>query len=425
MSSPERIDQTRRDAASQRRSIAVVMSRFPTVTETFILREMIEMERQQQPVRVVPMIREQPRVIHEAARPWTDRALYTPWLSGRIAAANLRLFLSRPLRYLSLLVRLVAGTIASPAVLARTLAVFPKSVFLAEELAREGVRHVHAHYATHPSTMALIIARLSAITFSFTVHAHDIQVDRSLLRWKLRETRFVRSISGFNRRFLENLYPKEAKGKIVVIHVGIEPEVYEESSRRLQPAAGPPRILCVAAHKPYKGLPVLIEACRILRDDGIELRCDIVGDGPMRAELEALIRDRGLEETVTLAGPRPQEEVARMMAEARIFALPSIIAADGQMEGIPVALMEAMASGRAVVTTSISGIPELVEHGVNGLLVEPGDAAAFAAAMKDLLRDPARAAEMGRRGQEKVRAEFTLPDCVRQLVARLDEENRR
>ena len=410
----------------ERRPVAVLMSRFPTVTETFILREMIEMERQAQPVRVVPMIRETPRVIHEAARPWTDRALYTPYFSAAIAAANLRAFLKHPFRYLGMLARLKAGTILSPDVFVRTLAVFPKSVFLAEELTREGIRHVHAHYATHPSTMALIIAAFSDITFSFTVHAHDIQVNRSLLRWKLRETRFVRSISDFNRRFLEELYPAEAKGKIVVVHVGIEPETYEENARLVaaEPDGEPPRILCVAAHKPYKGLPVLIEACGILRDQGLKVQCDIVGDGPMRAELQALIGERRLDSIVRLLGPRPQEEVARMMAEAQLFALPSIIAEDGQMEGIPVALMEALSSGRAVVTTSISGIPELVEHGRNGLLVPPGNAAAFAAAMKELLENPGRAAEMGRRGQEKVRAEFTLVDSVKQLLQRLDPENR-
>ncbi|HET7706565.1 MAG TPA: glycosyltransferase [Thermoanaerobaculia bacterium] len=406
-----------------RRTVAVLMSRFPTVTETFILREMIEMEKQAQPVRVVPMIRENPRVIHEAAKPWVGRALYTPFLSLPIVLANLRAMLRRPLRYFGLLTRLVLGTLTSPEVLARTLAVFPKSVYLAEQLTREGIRHVHAHYATHPSTMALIIAGLSDITFSFTVHAHDIQVNRALLRWKLRETRFVRSISDFNRRFLEGLYPAEATGKIDVIHVGIEPQPYEENGQRVQPSAGTPKILCVAAHKPYKGLPVLIEACRILRDKGVPFVCDIVGDGPMRAELESMIRAANLESAVRIAGARPQEEVTRMMAEASVFALPSIIAADGQMEGIPVALMEALASGRPVVTTSISGIPELVENGVNGLLVPPGDAAAFAAALERVLSDPAMRAEMGRQGQRKVRAEFTLDECTRMLVARLDREN--
>jgi colanic acid/amylovoran biosynthesis glycosyltransferase len=235
------------------------MSRFPSVTETFILREMIEMERQGQPVTLVPMLKESPPVLHDAAKPWTDRAIYTRYISLSILGANLRMFLRRPLRYLSLIGRLKLGTLKSPGMLLRTLAVFPKSVYLAEQLSKEGVRHVHAHFATHPTTMALIIASLSDITFSFTVHAHDIQVDRSLLDWKLRETRFVRSISDFNRRFLEELYP-HVRGKIEVIHVGIEPEVYENSGTRIAPAGPTPRILCVAAHRPYKGLPVLIEA---------------------------------------------------------------------------------------------------------------------------------------------------------------------
>jgi colanic acid/amylovoran biosynthesis glycosyltransferase len=407
----------------KRPPVAVLMSRFPTVTETFILREMIEMERQAQPVRLVPMLRDNPPVVHDEAKPWTARALYTTYLSPKIAVANLLTFLRHPIRYVTLLARLIFGTILKPGTLARTVAVFPKSVFLARELQREGLKHIHAHYATHPATMALIIAAFSDITFSFTVHAHDIQVDRSLLRWKLRETRFVRSISAYNKRFLERLYPNETRGKIEVVHVGIEPSAYEENARHLVPiTSGVPKILCVAAHRPYKGIPVLIEACRILRDEGVQFHCDVVGHGPMRAELEQLIAEKKVGDVFVLAGPRPQDEVARMMAEATLFVLPSIIASDGQMEGIPVALMEAMASGRAVVSTAISGIPELVEHGVNGLLVQPGDAEALADAMRTLLRDPQRAKEMGVRGQQKVRAEFTIQDCVEQLVERLKYE---
>lgn len=399
-------------------TVAVLMSRFPSVTETFILREMIEMERQGQPVRLVPMLKESPPVIHEAAKTWTERALYTPFLNGAIFAANVRTLLRSPGHYLWLLARLIGGTMTAPGVLVRTLGVFPKAVFLAQALEKEGVRHIHAHYASHPSTMALIIAALSNLTFSFTVHAHDIQVNRALLRWKLRETQFVRSISAFNKRFLEELYPDEARGKITVIHVGIETHLYgPPSSTNGQRANN--KILCVAAHKPYKGLPYLIEACRILRDEGIDVQCDIVGHGPMHDELAAMLREHHLT-NVHLAGPRAQEEVTRMMAEASLFVLPSIVAPDGQMEGIPVALMEAMATGRAVVSTSISGIPELVEQGVNGLLVPPADARALASAIRELLADPERARRMGERGREKVRAEFTLSECVRQLNARLE-----
>ena len=374
--------------------LAVLVSRFPLVTETFILREISEMERQGQPVRLVPIIRENPHVVHEAAKPWVRRALYTPW-TFRI-----------PLRTVGLLLRLIAGTIGKPATLLRTIALFPKSVWLAGQLEREGVTHLHAHFATHPATMALIISTLTKIPFSFTVHAHDIQLDRSLLRWKIREARFVRSISEYNRRFLEELYV-EARGKIEVIHVGV----------RLPPTPRAPRpatVLCVAAHKPYKGLPVLIEACRMLRAEGVDFRCDVVGDGPMRAQLEEMN-----DGAVNLLGAREEQEVARMMEEASLFVLPSIIAPDGQMDGIPVALMEALAYGRPAVTTRVSGIPELVRDGVNGLLVEPGDPRALAQAMRALLEDPQRAAEMGARGRELVREEFELSRCTAQLVARL------
>lgn len=407
-----------------RGAVAVLMSRFPAVTETFILREMIELERQGQPVRLVPMLKDSPPVIHDAAKPWTGRALYTRFVSPSIAFANLVMLIRHPIAYVTLLLRLLAGTILSPEIFVRTLALWPKSVFLARQLEREGIRHIHAHYATHPATMALVISKLSSITFSFTVHAHDIFVNRRLLRWKLRETRFVRAISDFNRRFLEELYPREASGKIDVIHVGIEPHTYERTAAKLGAPSmtETPRILCVAAHKPYKGLPVLIEACAKLRDEGLVFQCNVVGHGPMRDELQSLITTRGLEHIVHLLGARSQDDVAKMMAEATLFALPSIVAADGQMEGIPVALMEAMASGRAVVSTAISGIPELIEHGVNGLLVPPGDVELFAEAIRTLLRDRERAAEMGRMGQAKVRAEFDIEQCVAELCARLERE---
>lgn len=405
---------------SQRQPVAVGLSRFPTVTETFILREVIELERQGQPVRLVPMIRENPPIVHDAAKPWTERALFTPFASPGIVLENLRTAALHPLKYFGLAARLVAGTIRRPRTLAGTLALFPKSVYLARQLRAEGIRHIHVHYASHPATMALIISKLSNITFSFTVHAHDIQTDRSLLRWKIAECRFVRSISDYNKRFLEGLYPKEAAGKIDVVHVGIEPHVYEHNVV----TAGKPKILTVAAHKPYKGLPYLIEACRILRDDGLSFECNILGHGPMHDELQRMIRERNLDSHVQLLGARPEDEVARMMKEATLFVLPSIIdPATGMMEGIPVALMEAMASSRAVVSTRTAGIPELVEDGVSGLLVEPADARALAGAMKSLLADPQRARSMGERGRDKVRREFDLRHCVAQLLARLDQES--
>ena len=402
------------------RTIAVMLSRFPTVTETFILRELVEMERQGQPIRLVPMIEESPPVIHESAKPWIGRALYIPFLSAGIVGSNLLTLLRNPLHYANVLARLVAGTIKSPGTLARTLVLFPKSVALARRLTREGIRHIHVHFASHPATMALIVAQFSAITFSFTVHAQDIQVDRSLLDWKMREARFVRACTGFNKRFLEELYPRDAAAKIIVVHYGVDPDLY-----RARHATGPsarPVILSVASHKPYKGLTFLIEAARILRDEGLDFEVHLIGAGPLRGQLERQIRDARLEDRVLLLGPRGEEEVAQRLADAAFFVLPSIVQKNGKMEGMPNALIEAMASGCAVISTPTSGIPELVDPDVNGLLVAPENARALADAMRTLLTDPERALRMGEHGRERVRRDFDIHAAVAQLLKRLQAE---
>lgn len=404
-----------------RRPIAVLLSRFPLVTETFILREVEQLERQGQPVRLVPLIRETPAVVHREAEPWVGRALHTPWLSLPMAAALARALLRRPLRLLGILLRLVFGAAGSPAILWRSLALLPKSVLLAERLESEGVRHLHAHYATHPATVALVASRLAALDFSFTVHAHDLFVDRHLLGWKLRQAAFVRVISRFNHDTIVRLYPWAAE-KLVVVHVGVDAEGRRPAHAATN-AGDAPLVLCVAALKEYKGVAVLVEACRHLDAAGVRFRCEVVGEGPLRGELETRIAAAGLSGRVHLLGPRRQDEVARRMAAARVVAQPSVVAADGQMEGIPVALMEALAAERPVVASRLSGIPELVVDGETGLLVPPGDAAALAAALRRLLEDAELGRRLGRGGRQLVGREFSLAGTTAELLAVLDRHN--
>ena len=434
-------------ATTVRPAVAILVSRFPKITETFILRELIELERRGQPVRLVPLIEERPAVVHPEARRWVERALVTPWLSPAIAAANLRALRRRPGRWLGLAARLVAGTAARSGLLARTLALYPKAVYLAERLGREGVRHVHAHFATHPTTAALVIERFAGIPFSFTAHAHDIFVDHHLLRWKLAAARFVRAISRFNRDYLLALEPGSA-ARVEVVPVGVEPERYAPPAA-FAPAggtaravgAGPPPapappgggepppapavapvVLSIAALEPYKGLPALIEACRRLAAAGTAFSCEVIGDGRARRRLERRIAAAGLAGRVRLLGARPQQEVAERLRCAAVVVQPSVVARNGQMDGIPVALIEALAAGRPVVASALSGVPELVEDGVSGLLVPPGDPAALAAAVGRLLADPALAAALGGRGRRRVEADFRLDRSVDRLLARLDRE---
>jgi colanic acid/amylovoran biosynthesis glycosyltransferase len=405
-----------------RRPIVVLLSRFPLITETFILREINELERQGQPVLLVPMIREKPEVVHEEAERWIGEALYTPFISGPILLACLRALVRRPATFLSLLWWILRGSLFHPRILVRSLLLFPKSIYLAELLSREEVRHLHAHFATHPTTMARIISAFTGFTYSFTVHAHDIFVDRSLLREKLRDATLVRSISHFNKVFLENLFPREVADKIEVVHVGIEPERYG-FSKPFDDSAKPPHILSIAALKPYKGLTVLVEALRTLRDRGIDFSAEIIGAGPLRSQIEHSITASELDDRLLLRGALPQHEVARALADSDIFALPSIIASDGQMEGIPVALMEAMASGKAVVATNLSGIPELIEHEINGFLVDPASPTQLAGALEKLILDRQLRERLGARGRDKVMREFALPSVTGSLIRLFDRHS--
>jgi glycosyltransferase involved in cell wall biosynthesis/aminoglycoside phosphotransferase (APT) family kinase protein len=406
-----------------RGAIAVLMLRFPHLADTFVLREINELERQGQPVIVVPALYGQQKVVHEEAKPWISRALFTPLLSWAILGSNLSVFFKQPANYLKVLLTLIGGTIVRPSTLLRTLALFPKSVHLSTLLPARGVRHLHAHFATHATTMAYIISSLTGLTYSFTVHGPDVFVHRLLLREKIRKAKFVRTISIFNKAFLSGLYPEETYGKMEVVRTGVKPDVYEEAAEEHANKNERPLILAVADLTPSRGFPYLVDACARLVKAGINVECRIVGEGPLRPLTEQWIAEHGISESVRLLGALPQHEVAQLMGESDIFVFPSIVASDGQMDGIPVSLMEAMAAGKPVIAASISGIPELVRHESSGLLVDAAHPERVAQAITRLVRDPGLRERMGRAGQQKVRQSFDLSRNIAALVQLLDSQD--
>lgn len=404
-----------------RAAIAVLMTRFPRIDETFILREIDELERHGQPVLVVPLLRGRGKIIHEEARPWVKRALYLPLLSAAIVLSNFRALFRHPRRYLGLLARLIGGTAMRPSTMLRTLALFPKSVHLARILPSLGIRHVHAHFATHATTMAYVIASLSHVTYSFTVHGPDVFVHRLLLREKIAGAKFIRTISLFNKAFLCGLYPVATEGKVEVLHTGVNPDVYAKAaSDAPKRRSDKLRLVSVAALTPSRGFPFLVDACARLVQSGAEIDCRIIGEGPLREATEQWIAQHGLAGSVRLLGALPQHEVAQLMGEADIFVLPSVIAVDGQMDGIPVSLMEAMAAGKPVIASTISGIPELVKDNVNGILVDAAYAGRLADAVRRLIAEPELRERLGRAGQQKVRQEFDVRRNAAKLVGIFD-----
>lgn len=404
-----------------RTAIAVLITHFPRIDETFILREINELERHGQPVLVVPLVRVFPQVVHEEAKPWAARAIFTPFLSFAILGSNLRAMVSKPLQYLLVLSTVVLRSLWRPSLLVRSVAIFPKAIHLADVLTKLGVKHVHAHFATHATTAAWVISSISDISYSFTVHGPDVFVHRSLLREKLAGARFVRCISTFNKAFLAGLYPHETRGNLDVVRTGVNPEVYLEASRSARPHAKPAvQLLAVAALTPSRGFPLLIDACARLINAGYDLECKIVGDGRLRVKTEEWIARHGLSDRVRLLGARPQHEVARLMGEADIFVFPSIIAVDGQMDGIPMSLMEAMAAGKPVVASAIAGIPELVRDEVNGLLVDGAYPQRIEAAIRRLVEEPDLRQRLGEAGRQTVRQRFDIRQNSQSLIELLD-----
>lgn len=384
--------------------VGYIMSRFPKISETFILYEILELERQGVSIEVFPLVREEGTVVHAEAAEVVERAHFNHLASWATISAQVYWLRRSPRAYLSAWTTTIRGNRASPKFLLRSLYVMPQAAVFARRAIALGVSHVHAHWATHPTLAALQIHRLTGLPYSFTAHAHDIYVEQAMLDEKIRGARFVVTISEYNRRLLASRDPQQAD-KIVVVHCGIDPDVFRPEPRSANELF---TLVCTASLEEKKGHPYLIEACAMLRERGVPFRCLLIGDGPDRADIQRMIDRFGLAEQVTLLGARPRADVVRALASADTFVLPSVTTSNGRQEGIPVALMEAMAMGKPVVATRISGIPELVDHDLNGLLVPERDAVALADALERLATDPALCQRLAHAGRAKVASEFNL-----------------
>jgi glycosyltransferase involved in cell wall biosynthesis len=277
--------------------------------------------------------------------------------------------------------------------------------YVANEARRLHIEHLHAQFANRPTSVACLASRMTGIPFSFTAHATDIfktNVDRRALAQKIEAAKFVVTVSEFNRRYLEQVTPVP-DGKIIRIHNGIDLNRFSPNG---VPAPQPLRMLTVARLVEKKGLPVLIDACRRLRDAGIEFRCDIIGKGRLRPALREQIKEAGLGKTVHLVGPKTQREVLRYYHAAYLYVLPCVVGSDGNREGLPVSIVEALACGLPVITTPVTGIPEVVEDGKNGFLVPSGDAVALADAITKVVEDPALYQRLCDNARPSVAADF-------------------
>jgi glycosyltransferase involved in cell wall biosynthesis len=291
-----------------------------------------------------------------------------------------------------------------------TLKEFLQAASLADAIATAGdVRHIHAHFCHSATTVAWLAAIMTGIPLSFTAHAKDVYCEElnpaGLLIRKLAAARFVVTCTDANRTYLQGL----TATPVHCLYHGLDVEFARLCGANVRPRQFDRRIRALAVGRlvAKKGLDVFIEACALLRDRGIALEATVVGEsGDQDDALRALVAARGLRDAVTFTGPLTQAQLFDQYSRATVFCMLSRVLENGDRDGIPNVMAEAMACGVPVVATTVSGIPELLDHDVNGLLVAPDNAREAADAMESLHRDPGRADRLSRNGRTAIGHRF-------------------
>jgi glycosyltransferase involved in cell wall biosynthesis len=399
--------------------VAYLMKRYPRLSETFILNEIWVMESLGTPLELFSLLPPEPPPHHPLVGEIKARLHHLPLARGAklqtLLAAHGRSLRAHPLRYGHALGRAFVASLQSR----RPLSVwkqFVRAGFVADRCAARGVGLIHAHFANAPAAVAAFASVISGIPFSFTTHAKDLYLtSQRVLRRRVHDARFVTTCTGYNVDYLKGFLPAAEHDKVHLVYHGIDLARFSLRAPESPRANGVPLILSVGRLVPKKGFADLIAACALLREQGIGFQCAIVGEGPLRAELAADIARRGLTQQVRLLGAMTHGELAKFYHQADIFALAPQIIANGDRDGIPNVIVEAMASGVPVVSTAVSGIPEVVRHERTGLLVPSESPAAFAEALRQLIGNPAIGVRLARAARELLEAELDCLETTQQL----------
>ncbi len=394
--------------------LAYVVGTYPVPTTTFIDREIRQLRELGAQVRTISIRRPAPSPAPGQSGPHDGVTYVLPASVLGLLRSHVTWLGTRPATYLGTLASLVREPHPGLAARLRTVGHFGLGVHVARLIRAHGpVDHVHAHFVDRAAVVALVAGRLLGRPYSATAHANDIYVDPVLLPAKLARAKFVATCTKYNERHLLSVNGTGRGAIVRCIYHGLDLHRYEPgtTTKRARPL-----LLSVAQLKEKKGLRFLLEACSLLAARGVAFDCEIVGDGPLHADLQRRVDELGLGDRVRLLGALPHDQVIARYAEAAVFVLPCVIASDGDRDGIPNVILEAMAMGLPVVSTLHSGIPEAVKDATTGLLVAPGDAEALAGALGSILADPDLGARMGSAGRERATSTFDVEVNVQRLL---------
>lgn len=366
--------------------IAYLTNCFGAQSHTFIRREIAALAKQDIEIELFGIRRDVSARLTDSERQLVARTHYLyPVQIARTLLLNLEWMLTQPHRYWPALWVAIFNGERKLSQRLKLIYHFFVAAPLARELQTRGVEHLHAHFMNVSATMAMYASLLTGIPYSITVHSAGTRNAPHIIgiAQKLRHAQFLIMISRFNIDYFDGIYPCRDKATVVRCGIDIDQFPYREpESDPIGAVAEPVSLLAVGRLVEKKGFAFLVDAVARLRDRAVDVSLDIVGSGPLEDALRQQVRDLSLTDRVTFSGPASTDEVRKKMLQATAVVVPSVTSASGEMEGIPVVLMEAMALGVPVVATRHSGIPELVREDETGILVAEQDAEALALALQ-------------------------------------------
>ncbi len=388
--------------------VAYVLLRFPRLTETFVAEEIRGVQMRGVDFAIYSLLPSQEPLVHPVSQQLLPWLTYAPgFFSWPLWAAQLYYLLKAPTKYFGLLATILKQPAPHRSFLAKRVDVFLKGVWLARRLQRAPVDLVHTHFAWLSAVAGVVVNELLGIPFTVTAHAYDIYSERNdLLGLACRRAQRILTISEVNRKAILAAVPGLEPERVKVLHCGIDLDCFQLPPART--SSKPLRIISVGSLLPKKGHEFLIRACGELQAQHVDFQCVIAGSGHLERPLAALIHELGLDGKIALAGAKPQQWIRDSLAKSDLFVLASVTADGGDRDGIPVAIMEAMAMGVPVISTRLSGIPELVRDGETGLLAPERDPQQLAAAIVRLASDEPLRQRLAKNARDLVSSEYNI-----------------
>lgn len=413
--------------------IGYVLKRFPRLSETFILNELLQLERMGVHVDVFSLLRPPAEPRHALLKELQARVIYLPSSSTADAVrlaetgSDDRLCKTPVTDYLD-----GSGIPFDDAMPGKssneTATLVLKAASVAMLARMRGIDHLHAHFGSDATTVAMLASRLARLNYSFTAHARDIyhlyndpETDARMRRAKIAEAAFVATVSDFNRRHLMALAGPQNAARVIRLYNGIDLQRFKVQTDVERHSD---RILAIGRLVEKKGFADLIEACRIIASAGTQFTCHIVGEGPLRDALARQITESGLDGVVVLRGAMPQEDLRQEMQTATMLVLPCVVTQSGDRDGLPTVLLEALACGLPCISTTVTGVPEIITHGKTGLLAEPDDPPGLAQCIGHLLGSPGDQARFAIAGRRKAETDFDLVKNVGCLKSMFERSTR-